>query len=100
MQSKDVGCNAYFMFSLPLGQIAASFSILNLILNTKQYFKLQYGNTSHVLADNIRKSKHKAESWKLGSATEKRGWTARRGDAVLETRLLESGRTGGLLGTL
>lgn len=42
----------------------------------------------------------KAESWKSGNATEERGWAARGGDAVLEARLLESGRRGGLLGAL
>jgi len=89
------------MFSPPLGQIAASFPILILILNTEQYFKLQCGNRSHVLADKVRKSRcKKAESWKSGSLTEERGWTARRGDAVLEMRLLESGRRRELLGAL
>lgn len=90
---KCVGGNTYFMFSLTLGQIVVSFPIL---LNVRQYFKLKYGNIGHVLADNARNSKHKkAESWKSGSAAKKRGWTTRRGDAVLETSLvaLEEGNS-------
>lgn len=64
------------MFSLPLGQTGATFSILNAypqykaIVQIVQIAELKYKSHSHRV---FRKSKHKrTKSWKSGSATEKR----------------------------